>query len=91
MWQDEHCPGCGHPKATAWHPDNDGWWELEHEVTCHACTAQRAASSRGDTSGKHSEVEPVTYLAVRDTRDYARRPLDTVAATGGHPTGRSCG
>lgn len=71
------CPGCGQPKATAWHPDNHGWWEVEHEVTCHPCTAIRAAASPGDND---EEVEPVRYLAVTDRRDYTRKPLPTTEA-----------
>lgn len=72
---DEHCPGCGHPKATAWHPDNDGFFEADHQVICHACTAIKAASTPDAAGEKHKEVEPVVYLSVTDTRDYARRPL----------------
>lgn len=30
---------CGHPKETAWHPDNEGWFEVVEEITCHGCTA----------------------------------------------------
>jgi hypothetical protein len=62
------CPGCGHPKATAWHPDNDGWFEEDIEVTCHACTAMRGPGPDGTTT-------PVEYRSVVDTRDYETRPL----------------
>lgn len=62
------CPGCGHPKATAWHPDNEGWFEEHLRVTCHACTAMAEPGPDGTT-------KPVEYLSVADTRDYGARPL----------------
>jgi hypothetical protein len=68
MVHNSRCPGCGHPKATAWHLDNEGWFEEDLRVTCHACTAMR---HRGD-DGK---VDPVEYLSVIDTRDYTQQPL----------------
>ena len=61
------CPGCGHPKATAWHPDNDGWFETS-EVTCHGCTAERGVEVNG-------VVKPVQYASSRDARDYEKKPL----------------
>lgn len=77
-YQDELCPGCGQPKATAWHPDNQGWWDADHEVTCHPCTAIRAAGA--SESGK--EVEPVRYIGVTDTRDYDKKPLPALDPLG---------
>jgi hypothetical protein len=62
------CPRCGHPKDTAWHPDNEGWFEVTASFECWACTALLRESSHGD-------VEPVTFHAVTDTRDYAKNPL----------------
>jgi hypothetical protein len=61
------CKGCGHPKDTAWHPDNDGWFEVTQTFTCHACTALR---QHGD-----DQAQPVEFHAVTDTRDYERNPL----------------
>lgn len=64
------CPGCGEPKATAWHPDNDGHFAVTQEITCHGCTAKVAHGHEGT-----EPVKPVTYLLVEDTRDYAADPL----------------
>jgi hypothetical protein len=61
------CPGCGQPKDTAWHPDNEGWFEVTASFECHACTALRR---EGDAS-----AEPVVFHAVTDTRDYEKSPL----------------
>lgn len=61
------CPGCGHPKATAWHPDNEGWFE-PNEVTCHGCTAERGPEVNG-------RVQPVKWVSSRDGRDYEKKPL----------------
>lgn len=61
------CPRCGHPKETAWHPDNEGWFEVTAEFECHACTAL-ARQENGD-------APPVEFLGVSDTRDYEKDPL----------------
>jgi hypothetical protein len=61
------CSGCGQPKETAWHPDNEGWFEVTQSFECNACTALRRES---DPSS-----EPVTFHAVTDTRDYEKSPL----------------
>lgn len=44
VWaQRSRCPGCGQPKAEAWNPDSDGWYE-GHEADCNGCAAiQRLA------------------------------------------------
>lgn len=56
------CPGCGHPKATAWGFENDGWFDgTEQRVICNACTAMR-------TPDKDGHVEPVEYVHAIDTR-----------------------
>lgn len=55
------CPGCGNPKATAWHVDNDGHWEAKAEYTCQPCTVRAG--------------DPQTYTVVLDTRDYETDPL----------------
>lgn len=57
------CPGCGNPKATAWHVDNDGHWEAKAEYTCQPCTVRAP------------EGHPVTFTVVVDTRDYEADPL----------------
>lgn len=62
------CPGCGHPKATAWHFDNEGEFEVGTSYTCHPCTVKH-------DPGDGSNVQPVTYAGVIDTRDYAANPL----------------
>lgn len=64
------CPGCGHPKDTAWHPDNDGFFEVVREYVCHACAAI-------DAHGLDPEHRPPPrpHLVVADTRDYDERPL----------------
>lgn len=61
------CPGCGQPKDHAWHPDNDGWYEVTVTFECHACTALAREANPG--------AEPVEFHAVTDTRDYAKNPL----------------
>jgi hypothetical protein len=67
MYKSTLCPGCGQPKDTAWHPDNEGWFEVTQSFECHPCTALRRESD--------SSAEPVLYLAVTDTRDYEKSPL----------------
>lgn len=67
------CPGCGHPRATAWHPDNEGWFEVTKKITCHACTARDATSSPEGATPR-----PVEYPVVSDTRDYTAKPLPAV-------------
>lgn len=62
------CRGCGHPKATAWHPDNDGWFSVTSAVTCWGCTAKADPDEQG-------KVRPVEYLVVEDVRDYSAKPL----------------
>jgi hypothetical protein len=61
------CRGCGQPKDQAWHPDNEGWYEVSASFECHACTALRR---EGNPS-----AEPVVFHAVTDTRDYEKDPL----------------
>lgn len=61
------CKRCGHPQETAWHPDNEGWFEVTATFECNACTA---LVREGNPS-----AEPVEFYAVTDTRDYAKNPL----------------
>lgn len=61
------CPGCGHPREKAWHPDNDGWFEVEKTITCHACTAERRRDA--------ADAKPVEYPVVTYTRDETKKPL----------------
>lgn len=61
------CPNCGHPKDTAWHPDNEGWFEVTASFECHPCTALRREVD--------PSAEPVMFQAVTDTRDYVKKPL----------------
>lgn len=65
---------CGHPVATALHPDNEGWFEKVGEVTCWACTA--AAEKNDDGTQR-----PVSFPIVVDTRDYAADPLPPTPIT----------
>lgn len=70
------CPGCHHPKATAWHPDNEGWFDPEDDeqpTTCWACT------STGQLDPDGNRI-PVQYATVRDHRDYTAKPLPSPAA-----------
>lgn len=62
------CPGCGHPKETAWHFDNEGEFEVKARYTCHPCTVK-------NTPGDGRSVDPVDYVVVLDARDYAESPL----------------
>lgn len=65
---------CGHPKDRAFHPDNDGWFEVTDVITCWACTAM-------DNHG-HDYVagpaRPFELLVVADTRDYETQPLPPI-------------
>lgn len=61
------CPGCGQPKDTAWHPDNEGWFEVTQTFECHACTAMAREGN--------PDAPPAVFLAVSDTRDYEKSPL----------------
>lgn len=61
------CKGCGHPKETAWHPDNEGWFEVTASFECAACTALRREAE--------PSAPPVEFYAVTDTRDYVKNPL----------------
>lgn len=62
-----NCPNCGHPKATAWHPDNEGWFEVVQTYECNACTALRQHAA--------PDEQPVEFVVVDDTRDYEANPL----------------
>lgn len=64
------CPGCHHPTTEAWHPDNDGWYEADEPITCHACTARKKAVSEES----EADFKPVEYLDVLYTRP-ADKPL----------------
>jgi hypothetical protein len=58
---------CGHPKETAFHPDNNGEFEVEGWVTCWPCTEAALAED--------PKARPVRFPIVVDTRDYAAKPL----------------
>lgn len=68
------CPGCGHPKDHAWHPDNEGWFEVVQTRECHACTTLARASD--------PDAKPAEFHTVADTRDYASNPLPPLALPG---------
>jgi hypothetical protein len=68
-YQAELCPGCGHPKATAWHHHSSDSFDLVGDFVCWACTARQPKKSDGSR-------EPVKFPVVEDTRDYAAFPLD---------------
>jgi hypothetical protein len=72
------CGRCGHPKERAWHPDNEGWFEVTEVIECHACTAL-AAHGHDHMS---SPAQPVEYLVVSDTRDYVEKPLPPIVRPG---------
>jgi hypothetical protein len=60
---------CGHPVATAMHPDNGlGAFEKTEEIVCWACTA----ANEPDENGVISEVK---FPVVVDVRDYEKFPL----------------
>lgn len=61
------CKGCGHPKEKAWHPHNDGWYEVTETFECNACTALARESNPA--------AETVEFHAVTYTRDEANNPL----------------
>lgn len=80
-YQDGLCSGCGHPQATAWHPDNeDGGFVLVEEITCQGCTAAQEPDK--DTGIR----KPVTYPVVLDLRDYEQHPLPPMPAVSSTPT-----
>lgn len=67
-YQDSLCPGCKHPKATAWHHMNEDAFDHEGDFICWGCTA----AGEPEKDGRR---KPVTYPVVVDTRDYTRFPL----------------
>ena len=67
------CPRCGHPKDRAWHPDNDGWFEVTDSMTCHACTALANHDHEGP-----GVAPPVQFHVLSDTRDYDAKPLPPI-------------
>lgn len=67
--QDSLCPGCGHPKNTAWHHQSIDSFEMDGEFVCWACTAAQHPDKDG-------QRDPVTYPVVVDTRDYEKFPLE---------------
>jgi len=76
QYLDGLCGGCGHPRATAWHPDNGlGAFELQERVTCWGCTAAQEPNADGT-------IEPVTYPLVLDMRDYDEYPLPPLTLAG---------
>lgn len=74
LYRSTLCKGCGHPIDKAWHPDNEGWFEVTQTFECHACTALRREGN--------SEAEPAEYYAVTDTRDYEKDPLPPMPVSG---------
>lgn len=68
-YRDSLCPGCGHPKKTAWHHHSEDSFDHEGDFICWACTA---AQPEDPDSG---QKELVKYPVVVDTRDYTRFPL----------------
>lgn len=80
------CPcGCGQERDLSWHPDNDGWFEVEY-VICHAGAAIEAARRRDD-------LPDGAVLSVTSLRDYTRDPLpetpwsEWMQTTSGGPSG----
>lgn len=69
LYRSTLCPGCDQPKETAWHPDQDGWWEADPAATfvCHPCTVR--------AKYHNPDHEPVEYVGVIDTRPYEEKPL----------------
>jgi hypothetical protein len=66
------CSECGQPKAIAWHPDSEGWYEAEG-ITCWACDAIRKDVER-------SKVGPQVHVLARLTHpDGEARVLDASA------------
>lgn len=58
--EDEKCPGCGHPRTRAWHPDMGGYYE----ATIHQCFACEAIQQ----SSSSEKAAPGSYVGVVDTR-----------------------
>lgn len=67
IYSDSLCRGCSQPVAIAWHPDMNGWYEVDM-VECQACSAVER-KVHGD------EGKPREYPMVVDTRDYSAKPL----------------
>lgn len=70
---------CGQEKAKAFHPDNDGEYEVHDDdvLVCWACTAM-------DNYGRDPNAKPNRYelLVVRDLRDYEANPLPPLVVPG---------
>jgi len=67
-YKDSLCPGCGHPKETAWHHQSEDSFDHDGDFVCWACTAQKEPNEDGVR-------ERVKYPVIVDTRDYTRFPL----------------
>lgn len=59
---------CGVPRSIAWHPEMDGYFEVD-EYVCHACTAQAPEPAAGKTR------DEVKYVVPRSTRPDSKGPL----------------
>lgn len=68
------CPGCDLPIDEAWHPMQDGWFEVREVGECAACHAKALHQWREDGS-KDNPPAPVVYTTVVDTRDHQADPL----------------
>lgn len=69
---------CGHPKDRAFHPDNEGYFEVTDTFVCHACTAM-------DNHGHdyaHGPAKDYELMVVSDTRDYEKSPLPPIVRPG---------
>lgn len=55
------CPGCHHPVDRAWHPDQDGWYE----VRTHECMSCQALAG-------HTPAGTWEYASTVDTRPQDR-------------------
>lgn len=54
------CQGCGQPKDRAWHPDHNGWIDVDARLTCEGCRALG--------EWQKGEHEPGVIPRLMDTR-----------------------
>lgn len=69
-YQESLCPGCGHPKATAWHHHNSEAFAHEGDFVCWPCTAAKPLKEDGSP-------DLAKYPVIVDkTPSYDQFPLD---------------
>lgn len=73
--QRARCPGCGQPKAEAWNPDSDGWYEVR-EASCNGCAAiQRATDGEREHHPQRKRWAVDTRPATVELKPWSPHPV----------------